>query len=213
MALGVQHSFQYAELVANISAGRLPNIRVYQYGGMSAQVDGTQPAWATTVATAPFWPWQNLSTAVAQSGYPGFATMSATAIHFAAALTSLRGGTDVPIGIITNAVGGTTIEAWSSREMLAVCTNTTSANSAAPPTSLFYGMVTPFVNMTIGGWLWFQVSSCVREAAAGRPYSPSLLTATNCCLHLYHHDRNPHDRRRARTTAAATARPATRRST
>jgi hypothetical protein len=217
MALGVQHSFQYDELVSSITAGGLPNIRVYQYGGMSSQVDGTEPAWATTVATAPFWPWQNLSAAVGQSGYPGLGTMSATAVHFAAALTALR-GTDVPVGLITNAVGGTTIEAWSSREMLAACSNTTTANSAAPPTSLFYGMATPFVNMTIGGWLWFQVSGARagrRQAGCGvdRACSPpttrlqTLLTARRPPPPP---QPLPTARRRARTTAAATARRATR---
>ena len=125
MALGMQYSFSRDELVAKVQAGRYSNIRFYQYGGMGDQIDGTEPSWATTVATAPFWSWQNLSNALGQEGYASFDTLSATAMHFAVSLTDLRsvGGEDVPLGIITTAVGGTTVEAWSSREMLAACKN------------------------------------------------------------------------------------------
>ena len=159
MALAVQHSFRYHEDVAAVAAGRYANVRFFQYGGMGEQEDASEPAWATTAMTFPGWPWLNLSTAIGRSGYSSFQTFSALAFYFATALTdrlAAGGGAPPPIGIITNAVGGTTIEAWSSREMLAACKNTTTANSAAAPTVLFYGMAAPFVNTTLTGWIWLQ---------------------------------------------------------
>ena len=183
MALGMHYSFQRDELVAAIRAGSYANVRFFQYGGMGNQVDGTAPAWATTVATAPMWPWQNLTAAINATGYASFDTFSALAFHFAAALTDLRaaaGGAAVPIGVITNAVGGTTIEAWSSREMLAQCRNTTTGNGAAPATALFYGMAAPFVNMSIKSWLWLQgENNCGGD---GEPGNSALGTGYGCSL-------------------------------
>jgi hypothetical protein len=129
------------------------------------------------------WPWQNVSAALDATGYAAFDSFSALAYHFAAALTDLRAdAAPVPIGVITNAVGGTTIEAWSSREMLAACRNTTTGNGAAPATALFYGMTAPFVNMSIAGWLWLQgENNCGGDgmpgnSADGTGYGCSLAT-------------------------------------
>ena len=159
MALGVEHSFTYAAATAAIESGHYSNIRFYQYGGMGSQSDTAAPAWATTALTFPAWPWQNLSASIGRKGYPSFKTLSATAFHFAQSVTDALGDAAPPIGIITNAVGGTTIEAWSSAAMLAECKNTTTANSAAPPLALFNGMASPFINTTIGAVIWYQVSA------------------------------------------------------
>ena len=194
MALGMHFSFQKENIVAAIRAGSYSNIRFFQYGGMGSQVDGAEPAWATSVATAPMWPWQNLTTALNATGFAAFDTFSALALHFAAALTDLRGaGGDsaVPIGVITNAVGGTTIEAWSSREMLAACKNTTTGNGAAPATALFYGMVAPFVNTSIASWLWLQgENNCGGDgepgnSADGTGYGCSLATLVRVYRELW----------------------------
>ena len=55
------------------------------------------------------------------------------------------------------------IEAWSSNETTASCQNKTAigpgGTSAGPPRGhLYYGMVCPFVNMSLSGWIWYQVS-------------------------------------------------------
>lgn len=65
-----------------------------------------------------------------------------------------------PIGLIQSAIGGTTIEAWSSNTTTTSCANRTmGAPSAGKPNGrLYYGMVCPFVNTTIAGFAWYQVS-------------------------------------------------------
>ena len=62
--------------------------------------------------------------------------------------------------LIQSAIGGTTIEAWSPNETTVSCQNTTAGNGGKMPSAgkpdghLFYGMVCPFVNMTLAGWVW-----------------------------------------------------------
>ena len=97
-------------------------------------------------------------------------TFSGTCLYFA---TSLRNqlvaaaaeSTDekhkappAPIGLIQSAIGGSKIVAWMSNATLKSCTNKsmTVDGVIAPPSRLYYGMVAPFVNMTVSGWLWYQ---------------------------------------------------------
>jgi hypothetical protein len=49
------------------------------------------------------------------------------------------------------------IEAWSSNETTASCQNKTVGGSTAglPTGHLYYGMICPFVNTTIAGWIWW----------------------------------------------------------
>jgi para-nitrobenzyl esterase len=158
-ALGIQYSFAFNETVAAIRSGRYANVRVFQYGGMSSQGDAPAPAWATTALTLPSWPWQTLAASLDQQGYSGFETFSALTVYFALSLTDLMlaaGDAAPPIGLITNAVGGTSIESWVSNATLSSCTNTSAGDSAAAPTVLFNGMAAPFVNTTLAGWLWAQ---------------------------------------------------------
>eukprot|EP01062_Namystynia_karyoxenos_P033708 TRINITY_DN24775_c0_g1_i1.p1 TRINITY_DN24775_c0_g1~~TRINITY_DN24775_c0_g1_i1.p1 ORF type:complete len:694 (+),score=180.72 TRINITY_DN24775_c0_g1_i1:72-2084(+) len=90
-------------------------------------------------------------------------------------------GKAVPVGLIESAFGGTMIESWMPvADQLASCSNITcTANTSLPfepstlsqclqiaveltyrgagPNSFLYnGMVGPFVNMTVKGWLWYQ---------------------------------------------------------
>jgi hypothetical protein len=109
------------------------------------------------------WPWQNLSTAVRVNNNAGvgaiqaFGSLSATCFYFAKSLTDAWGaGSAPPIGLITNAVGGTTIASWSDPADLAQCTNATDTASAAPPFVLFNGMAAPFFNTTITAIAWLQ---------------------------------------------------------
>lgn len=76
----------------------------------------------------------------------------------------------VPLGLIESAVGGTTIQSWVVNGTLEKeCTR----NGTAPPGkghtkpgdgSLWNGMVLPFLNMTIKGVLWYQVSFLFTDA-------------------------------------------------
>lgn len=60
-------------------------------------------------------------------------------------------------------IGGSRIEAWSANETVAGCQNTTVGGPTAYPPAghLYYGMVCPFVNMSIAGWIWYQVGVCL----------------------------------------------------
>jgi hypothetical protein len=131
--------------------------------------------WPNTTST-----WFNLSTAQALPAYTNkgkvqhnpFNRFSATCLNFGRelsdALQSQQGEntTAVPIGLIQSAVGGTQIEAWMSNETKAKCKNT-----SATPGLLYYGMVAPFVNMTVKGWIWYQgennVHGVMGNSAAG----------------------------------------------
>ena len=119
-------------------------------------------------------------------------TFSATCLYFA---TSLRdqlaeestSGADehnnvspAPIGLIQSAIGGSKIEAWMSNETLSTCRNESMVVDGviSPPSRLYYGMITPFVNMTVTGFLWYQgennCGNVMGNSAAGMGYGCEL---------------------------------------
>jgi len=95
-----------------------------------------------------------------------------------AAEAAETGAAPVPIGLIESAFGGTCIESWLSKDAQLTCSNITctsnqswsytkdtqaacaavpaAGNSAGSNAELYNGMVLPFVNMTIKGFLWYQ---------------------------------------------------------
>ena len=114
---------------------------------------------------------------------PPFDEFSATCMYFGLELSNARaaaGVADVPIGLIQSAVGGSIIEAWISNSSLSTCSDQFPAPKPGKPYALqhipgalYYGMISPFVNMTISGWTWYQgevgesllflLSACTRE--------------------------------------------------
>lgn len=89
-----------------------------------------------------------------------FHSFAATCFYFAKSLTdefSAHNQTAPPIGLIATAVGGSQIEAWMPEDSLNECAGTSlNTDGVAPPTKLYNGMVAPFVNMSIKGFLWYQ---------------------------------------------------------
>ena len=111
---------------------------------------------------------------------------SAACWYFAESLTDRMaaeaadetGAAPVPMGLIHSAYGGTCIESWLSEDAQLSCSNITctsnqswpytkdnqaacaavpaKSNSAGSNAELFNGMVLPFVNMTIKGFLWCE---------------------------------------------------------
>ena len=100
---------------------------------------------------------------------------SAACWYFAQSLTDRMKATDdvVPLGMIESAYGGTTIEQWLSVDSQLQCSNVSChANSSNPYSKstaeectkdsemgnggLYNGMVAPFVNMTMAGFVWYQ---------------------------------------------------------
>lgn len=84
---------------------------------------------------------------------------SAMCFYFAQALTdeltAAQTDSTVPIGLVASSVGGTTIEHWSPNSTLDECPRATRTASNA---QLYNGMVAPFLNMSVKGFVWYQVS-------------------------------------------------------
>jgi hypothetical protein len=119
-----------------------------------------------------------------------FDTFSATCLYFGLELVDALGEGAPPIGLIQSAVGGSTIEAWQSNETLASCTERMVPHAGLgggkppfpfeqhQPAVLYYGYVAPFVNMSVGGFVWYQ----------GVPSFHPLLTAGRLptCMRAWH---------------------------
>ena len=88
---------------------------------------------------------------------------SAACWYFGQALTDelskMNDGKAPPIGLIASSVGGTMIELWTPVEELENCKNTSCGTKKLNSTkcgSLYNGMVAPFINMTVKGYIWYQ---------------------------------------------------------
>ena len=154
MALGFQFTYAYDDIVAEVEAGGLDDLRVFQFGGMGLQNGAQSEQYATTSLTYPSWGWKNLSAALAAKDAQSLGNVPATCLYFIYYLK--KGGAAGPIGMIANAVGGTTIAAWSHPDDLAACPNATDTASAAPPWVLYRGMAAPLFNTTLSAFLWYQ---------------------------------------------------------
>ena len=93
------------------------------------------------------------------------ADFSALCWNFAVSLMN-KTNSDVPLGLISSNVGGTTIQAWSERQkLLSTCKNVSDPEgSTVYYGGLYNGMIAPLVNTSVAGFLWYQVSStmCVQ---------------------------------------------------
>jgi sialate O-acetylesterase len=70
-------------------------------------------------------------------------------------------GSDVPIGLIESAWGGTSIQVWLPPESIPACGNPPPYPGGWPtiPSSLWNSMTTPFVGMAVQGMIWYQGES------------------------------------------------------
>ncbi len=79
----------------------------------------------------------------------------------------LREKLNVPIGIINSSWGGSTIEGWMSKTLVDAYSDYTSSqlftdNETTKKTSVMYnGMIQPFINYVIKGFVWYQGESNV----------------------------------------------------
>lgn len=183
MALSSTFTYSSEALTKDIlsSPASYEHIRIFQYGGMSvsSEFQSNAPRYATNIGAEN---WYNLSAAAAipepakgkHVQYNPFHEFAATCLYFGIELdaqnkrdAATSDGITIPIGLIQSAVGGTMIEAWLDNATLATCSNTSGYKyntSTSPPTfigykltsKLYYGMVTPFVNMSVNGWVWYQ---------------------------------------------------------
>ena len=86
-------------------------------------------------------------------------SFSATAYFFA---LKLRKELNVPIGIINSSYGGSSIESWMKRDLVATYPDI-DLNNKVPdsiiwqrPCVMYNGMLKPYTNYTIAGFLWYQ---------------------------------------------------------
>jgi sialate O-acetylesterase len=93
------------------------------------------------------------------------ATTSAAAYYFACYLQEVL---DIPVGIIVSSLGGSSVEAWMSREAiqnfkefdLSILDNDIEVkNPQKTPCVLYNAKIAPFLNYTIKGFLWYQGES------------------------------------------------------
>ncbi|SEM47327.1 sialate O-acetylesterase [Olivibacter domesticus] len=89
------------------------------------------------------------------------ANFSATAYYFGKLLQELL---EVPIGLIHSSYGGSTIEAWMDRELLADFKDIKLPKDSIPvknrtPTTLYNGMIHPIIGYAIKGCIWYQGES------------------------------------------------------
>jgi len=155
MALALLFTYSYKDIVAEVEAGELDDLRYFNYGGMGLQSAAETPVYATSTLTYPTWGWLNLSAGHAvKSGFSSLSNVPATCLYFLYSLK--KAGAPGPLGMIANAVGGTTIAAWSHPDDLKACPNSTDTASAAPPLVLYNGMAAPFFNFSLSGWVFYQ---------------------------------------------------------
>ena len=104
---------------------------------------------------------------------------SAVAYHFG---RILQGRLNVPIGLINISYGGSSAEAWMSPEALKAFPELTIPSLAdsskvnnRTPTTLYNGMLKPFIGFTIRGCLWYQGESNNGRAEQYEKLFPAMV--------------------------------------
>lgn len=176
MALETYYTFSANSLKAEIAAGKYHNLHHFMMGGMGDHYEATTPQWATSQNSVsagqpgqdPFvWHQAPVSAALPSldnttKRHSPWAQFAATCMYFGAELIKAREAkgvdADVPVGLIQSAIGGSQIESWMDNETLTVCKNESLSGGAVPQDSgaLYYGMVAPFANYSVAGWVWYQ---------------------------------------------------------
>jgi sialate O-acetylesterase len=183
MALETYYTFSADALKAEIAAGKYSELRHFMFGSMGNHFEALAPQYVTTwnSAGSPVqcvegvcdegFKWHNVSFSASEPSsktafggsqlHSAFAQFSSTCMYFGAELIDARaaeGLEPVPIGLIQSAIGGSQIEAWMDNETLGLCKDQSLTGGAVPEDRgrLYYGMVAPFVNYSVAGWLWYQ---------------------------------------------------------
>ena len=209
MALETYYTFSADTLKAEMMAGKYGKLRYFMYGDMNSDYSfASAPQWATLQNTpgadgdhgspgdSTFVWHQAADTArlpslnAATHQHSSFAQLGATCMYFGAELIAAREAAgvdgDVPVGLLQAARGGSQIEAWMPNETLKLCAEESLSGGAVPGDygALFYGMVAPFANYSVRGWLWYQgennVYGHMGSSARGTGYGcelPAMVAA------------------------------------
>ncbi len=98
-----------------------------------------------------------------EAGPEAVSNFSATGYYFGKLINNML---DVPIGLINDSYGGSTVQAWMNAETLksfpeikVPAKTDTIRNQSQTPTTLYNGMLHPVVGFTIKGCIWYQGES------------------------------------------------------
>ena len=193
MALPMQYTYARNATIAKIQGGKLGDIRIF---GIKGNMNADQP-WitlrdalkgngdkpngdgdddgddASTPASMPAYgsvPLDKFSSTCFYFGEAlseGLAAAAAATAAAAAPGSAANGvgGTPAPIGLIHTAWGGSMIEEWLTNEEIAACKGAAITDN----NGIFHDQnVLPFVDMSIKGWAWYQVS--VATTAMASPF-------------------------------------------
>jgi sialate O-acetylesterase len=140
-----------------------PNIRLY-----------TVPHWSITEQQ------ENSKTSSWKLSNPeNVSNFSATAYYYGALLSEML---NVPIGLVHDSYGGSTIEAWMSAEDLKAFPEVkvplktdTIKDVVRTPTTLYNGMLHPVIGYGIRGAIWYQGESNVERAERYEDLFPAMV--------------------------------------
>lgn len=179
MAFLVENAFGGADLVQD--ANNYPNIRLFTTRKLTAGnplrelgEDTNVGQWTRGVEL----PWSRSSNESISDDHKGandddWLYMSAVCYLFGKELHAALG---VPVGLLNTNWGGTRIEDWSPAEAIADCAS--EAREVGAPrvaTHLYNAMVSPLLNHTIKGAIWYQGESNGGEPVSYECLLPSLV--------------------------------------
>jgi hypothetical protein len=195
MDLELYFTFSVDELKAQMQAGKYSNLRTFEYGYMNGGIQADAPQYVSTWYSNS---WNKVSaSSLAPSGPPGgyaahseWARFSATCMYFGAELIDAKRKmlgkeeSEVPIGLIQSAVGGTQIESWISNATRAKCSQLDPKGGSGGLSGLYHAMVAPFLNYSVAGWLWYQVILAGMQRCLCCCLRSSLLLPSGCRVRM-----------------------------
>jgi len=157
MWLPVLYTFARNETAAAIAAGSLSNIRIMAGGSGSVPYASWPPQYGSGAKASN--PWMTASEAapagcVDRQNCPFFQVGGTCWYTMQALATS---GVDVPLGILDLAIGGQRIEEYMANLTTAACTELNSQTIPWWNAQLFGQQTLMFTDMSLKGWLWYQV--------------------------------------------------------
>lgn len=151
MWLPVQYTFERWNTMDKLKNGAYQNIRLFNV----PKVEQEYPNFIIAQGAA-LWKFPTNSTVFG---------WSSTCWYFGIHLSEMIGD-NIPIGLIHTGIGGSRIEQWMPIKSIAECKDLD--QDGYDQGSLFYGMTSSFVNMTVKAVLWYQGENNVKECCDSR---------------------------------------------
>ena len=180
--LPMKFTYAFNSSLAALQTGKYDSIRIM---AGDSQSEGLSPSYPPTH------PWRTLRDAAAR-GDESWAEFSAACYHFAEALVDqhLAAGKQPPVlGMLNVAIGGSVIEEWVTNDVAEKCFGAqANANGGELNHILWDATVRAYLDMTLKGWLYYQVRGGTRGSpragaisptpASTRPATPPPLLST-----------------------------------